>query len=251
MSALVPSREYVLPMRRPLLVKPTVIDDRAWVAHIVKHPLGAWATYQRKPWNSEGFDQLSPPTIQHEERERFLRFVRDTESRGAACGVREFAPVPSRSRHGELACYERCPASLVRTCAEAVRVIGERYRALVDESLAALVDGVEVPRALLSAIITQGLLRQRSLAGLVLLATGIMHRSRYCETVAQLNRFDGLRVSFFLHEATLRWRTTFRVVPVSPTAAVRLLLDVPRDESVSATFLVARSWWKQQQVSLR
>lgn len=251
MSAVVPSREFVLPTNPPLQAKPTVIDDRPWVAHIAKHPLGAYSLHQRKPWNDEGFDQLSPPTIQHEERERFLSFVRDTVSRGAACGVREFAHPTPRSSDGEIACYNACPGSLVRGCDDAVRPVGDRYRALVDEALSSLVDGVEVPRALLSATITKGLLQQRSLDGLVLLATGIKHRSTYCEDIAQLNRFDGLRVSFYLRGAALRWRTTFRKVPVSPTAAVRTLLDVPRHESMSATFLVARPWWQQQQVPLR
>lgn len=251
MSANVPSREFVLPTSPTLIAKPTVVTDRRWMAHLAKHPLGANALHQRKPWNDEGFDQLSPPTVVHDEREQFLALIRDANSRGGACGVREFASDPIETSDGEIACYEACPEALVRGCNHAVRAVGDRYRALVDDSLAALVDGVEVPRALLSATITVGLLRRQSLEGLVLLATGIKHRSTYSDAIAQLNRSDGLRISFYLRGRSLSWRTTFRKVPVSPTAAVRTLLEVPRRESVSATFLVARPWWQQQQVPLR
>jgi len=251
MSTTVPSKEFVLPTSPPLRASPTAIADRSWVAHLAKHPLGAYALHQRKPWNAEGFDALTPPTIEHAERERFLAFIRDTASRGGACGVREFAQDPSRSSDGKIACFDECPTKLVRGCNEMLRAVGDRYRALVDELLDALVDGIAVPRGLLSATITRGLLQQRSLSGLVLLATGVKQRSTFCEDVAQINRFDGVRVSFYLNRASLRWRTTFRCAPRSPTAAVRTLLDVPRDESTSATFLVARSWWLQQQVALR
>jgi hypothetical protein len=251
MSATVPSREFVLPTSPTLQAKPTVIADRKWMAHLAKHPLGANALRQHKPWNDEGFDQLSPPTVDHDERERFLSLIRDADSRGGACGVREFARGPIETSEGQPACYEACPEALVRGCNQAVRAVGDRYRALVDESLAALIDGVEVPRGRLSATITAGLLRRQSLEGLVLLATGIKHRSTYSDSVAQLNRSDGLRISFYLRGRSMSWRTTFRKVPVSPTAAVRTLLDVPRDESMSATFLVARPWWQQQQVPLR
>jgi hypothetical protein len=177
MSATVPSREFVLPTSPTLQAKPTVIADRKWMAHLAKHPLGANALRQHKPWNDEGFDQLSPPTVDHDERERFLSLIRDADSRGGACGVREFARGPIETSEGEPACYS--------------------------------------------------------------------------DSVAQLNRSDGLRISFYLRGRSLSWRTTFRKVPVSPTAAVRTLLDVPRDESMSATFLVARPWWQQQQVPLR
>ena len=46
-------------------------------------------------------------------------------------------------------------------------------------------------------------------------------------------------------------RTTVRRIPRSPTAAARQLLDFPRDDSMSATVLVARSWWQRQQVPNR
>lgn len=251
MSAIVPSKAFVLPTRPPLRASPTAIADRPWVAHLAKHPLGAYALHQRKPWNAEGFDALTPPTIEPAERERFLSYIRDTASRGGACGVREFAQAPARGSDGKIACYAECPTALVRGCNETLRAVSDRYRALVDELLDALVDGVEVPRCVLSATITRGLLRQRSLSGLVILATGVKQRSTFSEDIAQLNRFDGVRISFYLDRSSLRWRTTFRCAPRSPTAAVRTLLDVPRDESMSATFLVARPWWQQQQVPLR
>lgn len=248
MSATVPSREFRLPTTPPLVASPEVIEVRPWVAHIVKHPLGALESPTR--WNVEGFDRLAPPIVTPTERDAFVAFVRDRAARGGACGIPSLCdPTIGEARLEQpLPCYGACPSALVRGCRQQLSALSDRYAALVDAMLASVSDGVVIPRAQAFSSIARAATPGGTLDGLAVFAVGLRINSSYTDVVAKVSRADGVRVDFYVRNRTLRWRTTVRRIPPSPTAAVRDLLDVPRDDSMSATVIVARSWWQRQQV---
>ncbi|MDP3277928.1 MAG: hypothetical protein Q8Q09_22275 [Deltaproteobacteria bacterium] len=251
MSVTVPSREFRLPTNPTLVASPLVLNVRPWVGHIVKHPLGALESPTQ--WNAEGFDRLDPPVVKASERDAFVTFVQDSNARGGACGVPSICdPVSGEAQLEQpLPCFGVCPSVLVLGCRQQLSALSDRYAALVDELLASVSDGVVVPRAKAFAAIARAATPAGTLDGLAVLAVGVRINSSYTDVVAKVSRADGVRVDFYVRSRTLRWRTTMRRIPRSPTAAARQLLDVPRDDSMSATVLVARSWWQQQQVPNR
>jgi hypothetical protein len=246
-TVIVPSQEFAIPGARPYRAPPGSVTDAQWVSHLAKHPLGALAS----PWNREALHELTPPVATEADRQAFIRFIRNGIANDRPCGVASFTGANTQATAAPLACGTSCPRALVTQCHNELGAVSARYAALVDALLASVVDGVEVPRNEAFAAILRSATPTRSLEGLVVFAVGIRPNSSYTDVIARLTRFDGVRVDFYVNNRTLAWRTTLRIFPRSATAAARNLVEVPRDDSMSATFVLSRSWWQRQQVPQR
>lgn len=256
MTALVPTRAFTLPTDPALSALPQPISVRAWVAHLVRHPLGTYSTARNKPWNSEGFDALSPPVVTEDSRAAFVNFVRDERLRGDRCEVHAFstrAPTAKTLRlDDKLPCYDSCPEALVFGCRSELRSISDGYQSLVDALLESLSDGVSVDRATFTNAVLRTLRRPQEIcSAIVVLSSGVLPGSSVRDRVVRIHRGDGVRTEFYARGRELTWRTTYRIRPTSPMVAVRELLDLPVADRASAAVLVARPWWQQQQDSHR
>jgi hypothetical protein len=245
MTVLLPSKVIDLP--GGYRWSPQLLNLNALQAHVLKHPLGLWATRELgAAWDHEGWSRTTPPVVDAAARDLAFEQIRRLGSGGPPCGVAEvFGAAPSaESREPE--CYQ-CPAPLVEHCAEVLSGTRELYAQQTEAAVTALQDGVIVARASLAKVLSAGVKRAECWRDAVVMAAGRLGRAE-AEGV-RITTGLGVRVELKLHQGDrLAWRTTYRLPLVSGrSGGWGYLLQTPAKGApnlLSDAYVVPRAWWE-------
>ena len=236
------------------LTCPAQVTQRgAWIAHVIKHPLGLNATVRsgaKDPWNNEGWDQLTPPVVATGERASLVKDIASLDVDGARCAVPEFRGGPGTSNLDRPSCYA-CPDTLAGQCAWILDGPSTAYA----DVIRAMIEGfaaekaVEVRREDFSRRLMRAVARREPWSTVSVLTVGLDDRSQ-SSLIARISRADGVRVELYVRGTALSWRTAWRRPPAHANAATSFLLDHARPfkgAPLSDLCLVDRHWWEHLQ----
>jgi hypothetical protein len=247
MSLLLPSRRIDLP--GGYRWEPNLVDLEAWQAHLLKHPLGLWATRELgRSWDHESWTKTTPPVLDEQKRSQLFAAIAQASSAANACAVPEVFGVQS-SQETEPQCY-RCKAPLLTQCFGLMNSIGisPRYAELTEQVVASLSEGEAVERRALAATLQRTARRMEDWSNLVVMAVGNLGRE--AGHGLRLTRGDGIRVELRLGlNHRLQWRTTYRIPEIAAhSGAWGYLLKLPDPApklSLSDVYVVPRAWWQE------
>lgn len=220
------------------------IEDKAWQAHLVKHPLGIDALRRQKglPWNNEGWDRISPPAITEATRGQLASDVSSLSYDGKRCAVKEFRA--GKSQNPEPECYD-CPPNLLSLCRVrfAKEPLSARYSEETLRVVQAIVDARKVGRAQLERRLMLGLSQPGLWSGLVVMTVGRTDRG---VPALRISSSDGVRVELrILSAGQVAWRTTYRASVAGPISQFNHVRDAVTGDprlSLSEDCFVPRDW---------
>jgi hypothetical protein len=220
------------------------IEDKAWQAHLVKHPLGIDALRRQKglPWNNEGWDRISPPAIHRgDARAARLRCVvaelRRQALRGEGVSGRQVAEPGAR--------VLRLPSESAFTVPGTLRegaVVGALFRG--DPARRPGDRGCAEGWAGSAGAAPHARLSQPGLwSGLVVMTVGRTDRG---VPALRISSSDGVRVELrILSAGQVAWRTTYRASVAGPISQFNHVRDAVTGDprlSLSEDCFVPRDW---------
>lgn len=246
---ILPSTDVQLPSG--LVWRGKEIEPAIWQAHLVKHVLGVNELRQwgpKAPWNRERWHELG--AIDEERRARLVAKIVALRNEKQRCEVPELRGKVAEERSAKLEC-ERCKPPVLHQCGKLLHgdQISQRYAAVTEAALRALVGGALMQRAALTKILYSA---TRSPERCTLLRSELVVMSSGRDNagpIVRVCRSDGVRVDLYRAGSSLSWRTTLRnQQALEGLGWVSHVLDAPAKDaklSLSEEYVVPRDWFNR------